>query len=359
MMTAIRSSKLVGPISIYLAVIMTLVLFVPTSALPLAEAANQSRLLLFPVLDRSESPHGDIIARATDYFQMAINEIEEFEVLDFSRTSPLVMRAVEEGRIRAVDVAAEIDDPATALELGFALNAAYVALITIESLTVHEDPPQVELLASGQVFNVAENVDPVSQQSVAVPRPSNTFGVSGRSRVREGYDGATAPLVREALRDAAQRAAEALSGRPPVEVVEEREVRRERQTWQWVAAAALLVGLIIAADNGNDAVTPTDPQAVAPQPLPMSVEANAIRLRWQPPQTDLRVLRYDLQRSTDDGRTWNAVPDSRDNVPGTVTEFADFNVQRGVSYQYRIRAQYAETGPSAWVRFGTVQFHTN
>ena len=54
-MTAIRSSKLVGPLSLALVALM-LTVALPTSVLPTAAAQTQNRLLLlFPVLDQSGS----------------------------------------------------------------------------------------------------------------------------------------------------------------------------------------------------------------------------------------------------------------------------------------------------------------
>lgn len=354
MMTAIRSSRLVGPISIGLAALMMLVLLPPTSVLPSAEADTQSRLLLFPVLDRSGSVYDEVAARATDYFQMALAEVVGFQVMEFSRTSPSVLRAVEEGRIRAVDLEIEIADAVTAIELGFALDVDVVCLITVESVETHEDPLQVETLVNGQLFDVAENIDADTMEVVDRPRPSNTFGVAGRSKLREGYDGATAPLLREALRDAARRAAEVLSGVPAV--VEEPETERRRDdSWKWIAAAVLIAGLVMVTDSGRDRAEAPPTGAAAPQPLPLVQETSAIRLHWIPPATDFQLIGYDLHRSTDGGRTWNPVPDSA-VIDRTDTEFADFNVDQGVSYMYRIRAQYAASNPSHWALFNQVQF---
>lgn len=354
MMTAIRSSRVVGPISICLAAMMMLVLIPPTSVMPSAEAAQQSRLVLFPVLDESGSDYEDVARRATDYFQMALNEVEEFQVMEFSRTSPSVLRAVEEGRIRAVDLEIEVSDPVIAIELGFALDADEVCLITIQSVETREDPVQVEVLVNGQVFNVAENVDPETMHVVERPRPSNTFGVAGKSRVRDGYDAATAPLLREALRDAATRAAEVLSGKPAV-VVDEEPRERTRLDWGWIAAAALIAGLVLVTDTSRDRPEAPPTGAVAPTPEPLRGDGSAITLHWRAPQTDLTLLGYDLRRSTDGGRTWNAVPGS-DTLRAQDTRFDDFNVQEGVGYRYKIRAKYAETAPSHWALFNQFEF---
>jgi hypothetical protein len=50
------------------------------------------------------------------------------------------------------------------------------------------------------------------------------------------------------------------------------------------------------------------------------------------------------------------VPGSQGVVEADDTSFADHYVQAGVSYRYRIRAQYTTTGPSAYAEFDAVVF---
>ena len=355
MMTATRFSRLVGPVSIMLMVMMVAAL-APTSVLPNAEAQEQARLLLlFPVVDDSGAGHDDVARRMTDYLQMSMNQIPGLRVMEFSRSNPLVLRAVEEGQIRAVDLDREVRDPITAIQMGYALRADEVCLATVASVEISEDPLQVEVLLNGRCFDVDVNIDHETMQVLETPVASSTFGVSGTSHVREGYDAAVGPLLREAMRDAAGAAASVLSGEP-AEVAEVRRDRRDDKTWRWIAAAALVAGIIIASDSGNDAPTAPSPDAVPPRPLGLEIEPSAIELRWEPPNTTLTLLRYDLQRSTDNGLTWNPVPGSQGNVLPTHTVFADFAVTEGQSYRYRIRAQYTTTGPSPWVLFGDVRF---
>ncbi len=220
-MTAIRSSKLVGPVSIVLAALM-LAVVVPTSVLPTAEAQVPDRLLLlFPVLDRSDSGYEDVGSRATDYLQMALSEVAGMRVAEFSRTSPMVLRAVEEGQIRSVDLEGEVTDPATAIQMGYALGADEVCMATVVSVDTSADPLRVTVLLNGTCYGVQENLDPATLQIAERPKPSNTFGVRGTSREREGYEGSLPPLLREALRDAARKAAEVLAGRPAEEMAAE------------------------------------------------------------------------------------------------------------------------------------------
>ncbi len=354
-MTAIRSSKLVGPVSITLAALM-LVLTVPMSVLPTAEAQEQNRLLLlFPVLDHSESGYEDVAARATDYLQIALSEVAGLRVAEFSRTSPMVLRAVEEGQIRSVDLEAPVSDPVTAIQIGYALGADEVCLATVSSIETSGEPIQVEVLLNGTCYEVGANVDATTMQVAERPTPSNTFGVTGTSRVRDGYEGSTPPLVREALRDAARKAAQVLAGIPAEEMAD-KGVRRGDKGWRWAVALLVIVGLAMAADSSGGGDAGPVAAAVPPQPLRLQIEPAAIRMFWNAPNSTLTVLRYDIQRSIDNGATWNPAPGSQGNVQADDTSFADFDVTEGVSYLYRIRAQYTTAGPSAWAQFQSVEF---
>jgi uncharacterized protein YlzI (FlbEa/FlbD family) len=355
MMTAIRSSKLVGPVSIMLTMMMLAVL-APTSVLPRAEAQGQSRLLLlFPVIDGSASGYGDVATRMTAYLQMAMNQTVDMKVAEFSRTNPLVLRAVEEGQIRAVDLDTEVRGPITAIQLGYALDADEVCIATVTSIDTSEDPLQVELLLNGQCYDVSENIDAETMQVAETPAASNTFGVSGASNVREGYDASIDPLVREAMKSAASAAASVLSGEPAEEAAQKKE-KRDDKSWRWIVAAALIVGLVVASESGGNGGDQPAAENLPPRPLDVETEPSAIELFWAPPDTTLTLLRYDLQRSTDRGVTWNPVPNSQGNILPNDTVFADFTVTEGQSYRYRIRAQYTTTGPSDWVEFRDVQF---
>ncbi len=355
MMTAIRSNRVVGPVSIMLAMMM-LVALAPMSVLPSAEAQGQNRLLLlFPVVDDSASVHGDVGPRMTDYLQMAMNQAVDMRVVEFSRSNPLVLRAVEEGQIREVDLGTEVRDPISAIQIGYALNVDEVCLATVASVETGEDPLQVELLLNGRCFDVSANINTDTMEVEETPTPSNTFGVSGTSSVREGYDAAVGPLLREAMKDAASAAASVLSGEPAEEAAQEKE-KRDDKSWRWILAAALIAGIVIATDGDGDRGPGVSDDAVPPVPVRLEVEPSAIELFWEPPNTTLTVLRYELQRSTDNGATWNPVPNSQGNVQPDDTVFADFAVVEGQSYRYRIRAQYTTTGPSPWVQFDDIQF---
>ncbi len=356
MMTAIRSSKVVGPVSIMLTLMM-LALVAPTSVLPVAEAQGQNRLLLlFPVVDQSASGYDDLAGKMTDYLQMSMNQVAGMKVAEYSRTNPLVLRAVEEGQIRSIDLAADVTDPITAIQMGYALGANEVCMAMVTSVDTSESPAKVELLLNGTCYDVMANVDQATMQVAERPTPSSTFGVSGASTVREGYAGAAGPLLREAMKNAAHAAAQVLAGMPAEEMAQKKPARDDT-SWRWIVAAAVVAGLLLAADNaGNDDNAGPSPNAVAPTPLRLEIEPSAIEMFWMAPNTTLTLLRYDIQRSTDNGATWNPVPGSQGTVLPNDTDFSDFSVIEGQSYRYRIRAQYTTTGPSAWAEFDAVQF---
>ncbi len=358
MMTAIRSSRLVGPVSIILTFMM-LALVAPTRVMPVAEAQGQDRLLLlFPVIDESTSEYADIDVRMTEYLQMSLNQVSGLRVAEFSRSNPLVLRAVEEGQIREVDLQSDVTDAISAIRLGYSLNADEVCLATITSVQVSEDPLQVEVLLNGQCYDVMANINEDTMQVAEQPKPSNSFGVSGTSNVREGYDGSVGPLLREAMKKGAREAAQVLAGETAEEMAQKRDEGDDDTSWRWILAAALIAGLIIATEDAGDdeAAGPAD-EAVPPQPLQMKIEpGSAIRLFWEPPNSTLTLLRYDIQRSTDGGATWNPAPGSQGTVLPDDTQFADFDVTAGVSYRYRIRAQFTTSGPSAWAEFDDVDF---
>ena len=357
MMTAMRSSKLIGPVSAVLTVMMV-GLLLPAPVLPQASAQGQQRLLLiFPVLDNTEGAYPDAARRLTDALQISIDEIAGLRAAEFSKTSPMVRRAVEEGQIRSVDVEAEVADPVTALRIGYALGADEVCLATITSITVSSAPRGISLLLTGQCYSVSENIDEASGQVKEQLVMSNSFGVSGQSVPRANYRGSDNVLVNEAIRSAARKAAQVLAGQPAEAAAAEHGKKKSSHAWKWLLAGMLVVGLAIAANTGthHEATGPA-PAASAPVPLRAVQEAAAIRLYWDPPQnTSLTVLRYQIQRSTDHGVTWSFIDNG--TVDATDTSFADFNVTSGVSYRYRIRAQFTETGPSPWAMFNDIQFN--
>jgi len=353
-MTAIRSSKLTRTLSIAMTLMMV-ALLMPAGVIPQAAADQGRMLLVFPVVDTSEGNYPDAARRMTDALQIAIDGIPGLQAAEFSRTSPLVRRAVEEGQIRSVDVETEIADPVTALRIGYALGADEVCLATITGLTVTEDPRQISLLLTGQCYSVQQNMDMTTGQVNEQLVMSNSFGVSGESTARVNYQGPDSVLLNQAIRSAANKAAQVLAGMPAQEVPEG-GAKKPSKAWKWFLAGLLIAGLAMAANTATDnpPVGP-GPNAVAPRPLRVILEPTAIRLEWQAPQgTSLTVLRYQIQRSQDNGQTWSFIDEGV--VEATDTSFGDFLVTSGTVYQYRIRALYTASGPSPWANFEAIQF---
>jgi len=351
-MTAIRSSKLVVPVTFVLMVTM-LTLFVPVGAISRAEA-QPKLLLLFPVLDRTDEGNPEVAERLTPALQIAMGEIAGLRVAEFSPDSPMVRRAVREGQIRSVDVDAEVTDAFMAIQIGHALGVDEVCLAMVTSVTTQDEPRGVEVVLAGQVHDVVSNIDETSGQVVERPLVSSSFGVSGKSRERAEYTGSDRALVNEAIRSAAYKAAQVLAGRPAEEMG---KVGRKQMssTWRWVLLGLAVAGLAMAAHNSTEHPgTGVSPDAVAPRADRLVIEPTSIRLYWDPPEgTSLVLLRYQIQRSVNDGG-WNFIDEG--NVDATDTSFADFNVQQGNTYRYRMCAQYASCGPSGFSYFNRVTF---
>ncbi len=351
-MTAIRSSKLAVPVTVVLMVTM-LTLFVPVSAFCQAEG-QPKMLLLFPVLDRTDEGNPKAAEHMTSALQMAMGEVAGVRAAEFARTSPMVRRAVREGQIRSVDVDAQVTDSFMAIQIGHALGVDEVCLAMITAVTTQEEPRQIEVVLSGQVYDVASNIDEASGQVVEKPLVSSSFGVSGQSRERAEYTGSDRPLLNEAIRSAAYKAAEVLAGKP-AEAMGKGVRKGPSATWRWLLLGLAVAGLAMAAHNVTDHPgTGVAPDAVMPNANRLVIEPTSIRLYWDPPQgTSLVLLRYQIQRSVNNG-DWNFIDEG--NVDANDTSFADFNVQQGNVYRYRIRAQYTTSGPSAFSYFDRVTF---
>lgn len=96
-------------------------------------------------------------------------------------------------------------------------------------------------------------------------------------------------------------------------------------------------------------------QALPPEPTGLEIVSSGIELSWSAADTGAELLGYELQRS-DNGAAWIPVPESEDSVGPDATSFVDSNVESGVTYSYRIRAQYDLLGPSTWAGFGSISF---
>jgi len=120
---------------------------------------------------------------------MSLDDLREFDALQFLPTAPSVRRAVSEGRIRQVDVQDGVKDLGVALSIGSALRADYIVLSSVQSYTKKDNPPSVELILSGKMYEVASNISPTTGEPVSEPKVFRAFGVSGASTGRAKFQG--------------------------------------------------------------------------------------------------------------------------------------------------------------------------
>lgn len=331
-------------------------------ALPFAQAEERGRtILLFGVTDETSSDLPELKKLATDAVQMAVDAVEGLECTEFSRTSPLVRRAVLEGRVLPTQVESGPTSPKDAVGIGHALGVDTVLLTSIQSYRSTTEPRSVEVILSGQAYDVRDNYDEEAgearrEESIA---PAYAFGVVGTSRKIPGYEGSDRLLAREALSDGAYRVAKVLNGASISEVAQPKpEPRKENKAVKWLAVAAI-VGLLVWAVSsaGDKDETGPSPDAIPPTPQPLQVVGtNTIVIRWDPPTgTSFEVLRYELQRSVNGGSyaAFGSGGDSGQVAAGT-HEYADFDVSGDNTYSYRIRVIYRNSKYSNWVTFNGV-----
>jgi len=329
---------------------------------PAAQAQERGRtILLFPVTDETSSDLPELRKLATDAVQMAVDAVEGLECSEFSRTSPLVRRAVLEGRVLPTQVEAGPTGPRDAVSIGYQLGVDTVLLTSVQSYLSTTEPRSVEVILSGQAYDVKENYDAEAgearrEESIA---PVHAFGVVGTSRRIPGYEGSDRLLAREALSDAAYRVAKVLNGASISEVSQPKpEPRRESRTTKWLAVAAV-VGLLVWAVSSMGKNDDTGPSvdALPPTPEPLQVVgSNTIVIRWDPPTgTSLELARYELQRSVNGG-SWAAFGSGGEskNIPANQVRYSDYDVSSDNSYRYRIRSIYTNSTYSVWVEFAGV-----
>ncbi len=326
---------------------------IPVSFAATAEPGTRS-VLVFPVLDESESVQASIAYKATASLQMAIDAQADFAASRFSPHSALVMRAVSEGRLRQIDVeAGETASASLALFIGNVLGMDYVVISSVQSFDIQEEPRQAKIILSGQAYEVKGNVDEATGEVVEEPTVYRAFGVSGNSQERAHYTGSDSPLIAEAMRDAAYKAAKTLAGKP----TEYQPVAREKsKSWKWLLYALAVGVLIIAVNNSS---TPAAPPGAAAQAKPVTnlyltqMQPN-IRLTWNPPTgTTLTILKYEIWRSVDGG-TFSLLSD---NIGPAVTQYTDTATLSGrYIYQYRVRVVYTNSETSQYTLSGALAF---
>ena len=249
-MTAIKSCRHIGLVSLLLAVATML----PLTGLGIVTASAQPEraktMLLFPAADDANSPVPDLSRRITNAMEIAIADTPGFECAEFSGTSPMVRRAIAEGRVRAVDADQMRFSVNEALRIGHALQVDGVVLAYIQSYRVTKDPRKIEIILSGQSYAMAKNWDRDTDDPVATPVVERAYGVVGVSSAHKNYTGSDYPLMREAVEDAAYKAAESLAGKTVAGLPAAPSSSHSGSGSSW-ALGILLVGLLAVAVGGS------------------------------------------------------------------------------------------------------------
>lgn len=354
-MTSIRTSWWGRHVSFALLAAMVLSLAPMCAVTAGAEGQNRT-VLLFAISDDSASGLPELRKIATDSLQMAIDQLPQLECTEFSRTSPLVRRAAAEGRVLPTQLEVGPSNAREAISIGYGLNVDTVVLASIQSYRSTQQPRSVEVIISGQAYDVRPNYNEEAGDPVAAPQVAQAFGVVGTSRKMPGYQGSDRPLAREAIDEAAYRVARVLSGATISEVAKPMPKAKKKSSGTKILAYLAAVGVLayLVSESGSDESSGPSPDAVAPTVLPLQVEGtDTIRLRWQAPTgTSFAVLRYQIQRRVDNGQwSYFGTGGSSVDVSRTATEYPDFGVSSGHSYSYRMRVIYTNQKVSVWVPF--------
>lgn len=345
-MNAIRSHYLSRRVSLALALVIL------TSTMPFGLAgafAQQTKTaLVFPLQNAAEGAPADIGQRATAALTVAVADTPGFDAIQFSTTSPSVRRAVSEGRVRQVDVEEGTGDVATALVIGAALKVDYVVTGAVQNLTRKEAPASgVEVILAGQMYDVAANINPTTGEPIGEPKVFKAFGVSGKSTARARLGGDESPMIQEAVRDAAAKAAAALAGRTAVGEISAAG-KSKSGSYKWVLWLLLVGVLALGVNNGSGSNT-TSPtaQALPPTNVTLEKDESAIRVSWaEPTGTTLTVLRYQVERSVDSAGFQRV--DAGGLSAGT-TNFNDYEITSGRHvYQYRLKTIYTSGAVSVY-----------
>ena len=337
-----------------------------TQPLPLISGRGPT-ILLFPMnVDATGAPE-DLSRWATTALQTGVSGLPGVICLDFGRSSPLVRRALREGRIRTVDIEQPVVEPKVAIQIGHAMEADMVLLGSVSSYKVSVKPAQAEVVMSGQLFDVRSNYDDQTQEAKAEPTPFRGFGVVGRSKQwAVGTDEGV--MARQALRDAAFRAAQVINGKSAEQVSAGPTEKKTNKSWRWFVLAAAVVGLAAIAHNsdGPTVHTPT-PAEFLPRNVvatPLTGGENAIKISWLAPEDVVTqpavaaaFLGYQLQRQTAAlGSTTLSAPVTIANfttLGPAVTTFTDFGsggLATNVTYYYRLRALYSNRPATDFVQ---------
>jgi hypothetical protein len=248
-MTAIKSCRYTRLLSLFLAVATMLPLTYLSIGAASAQPERAKTMLLFPAVDDASSPVPDLSRRVTNAMQIAIADTPGFECAEFSTTSPMVRRAIAEGRVRAVDADQMRFGVSEAIRIGHALQVDGIVLAYIQSYRVTKDPRKVEIILSGQSYLLSKNWDKDTDDPITTPVVERAYGVVGVSDARKNYNGSNLPLMRQAVDDAAYKAADSLTGRGLAGMPAAGPSGRGNGGSSW-ALGILIVGLLAVAVGG-------------------------------------------------------------------------------------------------------------
>lgn len=325
---------------------------IPIGIVSAAEGQTAS-VLVFPVLDETDAKVAGLATKATTALEMAIDAQDKFSATKFSPHSPLVNRAVTEGRLRQVDVeAGEAADRDLALFIGNVLKFDYVVIGVVQGYEVQNDPHQVKIILSGQAYAVKDNIDEATDEVQAAPTVFKAFGVSGVSSARAGYTGSDTPLMAEAIRACAYKAAQTLAGEAADYVAPQKS---KSKAWKWILYGLAVGLLVIGVNNSSSSDTPAGPaeEALPITNLRLATNQTNIVLSWNAPTaTTLTILRYEVARQIDNGG-FSVLPVVG---PGEVS-YSDSNTLTGThTYQYRVRVLYTNSSASEYTYSGNLLF---
>jgi hypothetical protein len=348
-MTEMRNSKSWRTLT-WLVTLALVASLVPLCALPGAaqEAHPQLRtFLVMPTVDTTGAGVDYLSRMVMDQLALALTSQKGLAALEFLPTTPVVQRAVEEGRVLPVQFEAGTTTPAAAIGIAQALGVDAVILTTADSAVATDNPRQVKLVITGSVFSVAPNYNDQTKEVSATPQADRTFKVIGASQTLAGYSGSDRPLFHAAVMDAVGQITALMMGQPAYASY----TSRKSNNLNWLAYVAGVALIVLLVANKGTSHAPAG--ALAPIPVSESIQPGGIQLSWDPPPAStLTLLKYQIQRSTNGG-PYQYI-DQGLVLAGTTT-FFDQNLTTG-SYQYRIAAVYTNQAVSPFANFNSVSF---
>ena len=252
-MILIRSHRFTGPVALFLAVALVIAI-APGMATTVQAADGGTAVLLLPAADESGSEFSDLGEMTTNKLQAAVGSIEGIDVTEFHPTSPLVRRAISEGRLLSGQVEVEVGDVAGAIEIGHKLGMDAILLTTITSVDVHSSVRYLTVTLKGEYFEVKSNYDEAVGQPSSALWPEKSFTETGTSHPRANYTGSDRPLLREALDDAVTKFAEVMAGTPAGELAAKPRESEKTSKWKWLGPLLVLglVAFIVGSSGGGD-----------------------------------------------------------------------------------------------------------